>query len=128
MKTLKQPDSLPWLIQFTKEKESPNEKDIDLKRLKSFLPEVNLGHFNCYNQESTCSSLYTFKFPSFLLFRSDSSYEFYHGKFNSYFFQFLVNIVYKCMSYMEHVLTWALQIMVLVTRKMSSPIAHLLLY
>lgn len=83
-KKLELSDSLPWLILFTKEEESFSKKDIDLKRLKSLLTEVHLGHFNCHDNESLCTSLYIFKFPSFLLFRPGGSYEFHYGQMSAY--------------------------------------------
>lgn len=73
--------AVPWLIKFVKDEESSFKSDIDLKRLKSYVPEVRLGYFNCYHQESTCKSLYIFKHPTFLLFRPGGSYEFHYGKY-----------------------------------------------
>ncbi|KFM57455.1 DnaJ-like protein subfamily C member 10, partial [Stegodyphus mimosarum] len=76
--------SSPWLIQFTKNKTSPFDEDVDLKRLKALLPEVMLGLFDCLHHMSTCSSMYVQKFPTFILFKPGGMYEFHHGRITAY--------------------------------------------
>ncbi|XP_054721124.1 dnaJ homolog subfamily C member 10-like [Uloborus diversus] len=81
---LKKKDSTPWLICFTNSKGDFSENNLDLKRLGGFLSDVNVGQLDCFNFQSVCSSLYVKKYPAYILFKSDDSYEYHYGRLTVY--------------------------------------------
>ncbi len=42
--------------------------------------DYNVGRFDCSSSPNTCTDLYIFKKPAFILFKRDGHYEFYYGK------------------------------------------------
>ncbi|CAF3957073.1 unnamed protein product [Rotaria magnacalcarata] len=74
-------DTKPWLIQFVDE--INNDKDHELKKLPSMLNDYNVGRFDCSSSADTCTKLYIFKKPAFILFKQGGHYEFYYGRHTS---------------------------------------------
>ncbi|CAF0811895.1 unnamed protein product [Rotaria sp. Silwood1] len=68
----------PWLIHFVDQMN--NDKDHDLRKLPSMLTEYNVGRFDCSSSQNTCTDLYIFKKPAFILFKRGGHYEFYYGR------------------------------------------------
>jgi len=46
-----------------------------------FFSDYNVGRFDCSSSPNTCTDLYIFKKPAFILFKQDGHYEFYYGKY-----------------------------------------------
>ncbi|XP_071043660.1 dnaJ homolog subfamily C member 10 isoform X1 [Parasteatoda tepidariorum] len=76
----KNKESKPMLVQFTKAHIKSSVVDIELKRLKALLPEVWLVYFDCAKYQIICSSLFIKKYPTFILFKGESLYEFFYGR------------------------------------------------
>ena len=43
--------------------------------------DFNIGRFDCSLSVNTCTDLYIFKRPAFILFKRNGHYEFYYGKY-----------------------------------------------
>ncbi|CAF2365186.1 unnamed protein product [Rotaria sp. Silwood2] len=71
----------PWLIHFVEQ--TNDDKDHDLRKLPSMLIDYNIGRFDCSSSPNTCTDLYIFKKPAFILFKRDGHYEFYYGRHTS---------------------------------------------
>jgi hypothetical protein len=71
--------SHPWIIQFTTTEKDIESHQIEMKRLISLLPEVNVGKVYCDKEPKACSQFFIQKYPSFVVIKTDAIYEIYHG-------------------------------------------------
>lgn len=55
------------------------------KRFLFSLLDYNIGRFDCASSPNTCTDLFIFKRPAFVLFKRNGHYEFYYG--NDYLFE-----------------------------------------
>ncbi|XP_044756368.1 dnaJ homolog subfamily C member 10-like isoform X2 [Coccinella septempunctata] len=75
---LREGSTTPWLLCF--HVGSATDLDLQLKRLPSLLPNINIGLVHCAKSSSLCSTLHISRYPTWGVLKVGGAFEIHHGR------------------------------------------------